>query len=119
MTLDRLEPGMVDLVPELASLVPPAEVVDKTVYSPWASLDARLGARGADTILVTGGETDVCVAATVLGGVDRGYRIVLVKDGLCSSSDEAHDAAMCLYNRRFGQQVEVAAAELVIKSWSP
>jgi nicotinamidase-related amidase len=79
----------------------------------------RLRARGADTILVTGGETDVCVAATVLGGVDRGCRIVLVKDGLCSSSDEAHDAALCPYERRFGQQVEVAAAEMVIATWNP
>lgn len=26
MTLDRLEPGMIDLVPETASLVPPAEL---------------------------------------------------------------------------------------------
>jgi hypothetical protein len=31
MTLERLEPGMIDLVPELASLVPPAEVVDKNL----------------------------------------------------------------------------------------
>lgn len=118
MTLERLAPGMVDLVPELASLVPPAEVVDKTVYSPWGSLDARLRARGADTILVTGGETDVCVAATVLGGVDRGYRVVLVRDGLCSSSDAAHDAAMCVYETRFGQQVEIAAAETVLATWT-
>ncbi len=117
MTLDRLEPGTTDLVPELASLVPPAEVVDKTVYSPWGALEARLRARGADTILITGGETDVCVAATVLGGVDRGYRIVLVKDALCSSSDEAHDAAMCLYETRFGQQVETATAEAVPAAW--
>jgi nicotinamidase-related amidase len=117
MTLDRLGPGMIDLVPELTSLVPPAEVVDKVVYSPWDSLDARLRARAADTIVVTGGETDVCVAATVLGAVDRGYRVVLVKDGVCSSSDEAHDAAMCLYERRFGQQVETAAAETVLAAW--
>lgn len=117
MTLERLEPGIIDLVPELASLVPPAEVVDKTVYSPWSTLEPRLRARGADTIVVTGGETDVCVAATVLGAVDRGYRIVLVKDGLCSSSDEAHDAAMCVYEKRFGQQVETAAADTVLAAW--
>ncbi len=118
MTLDRLGAGMIELVPELASLVPPAEVVDKVVYSPWDALDARLRARAADTIVVTGGETDVCVAATVLGAVDRGYRVVLVKDGLCSSSDEAHDAAMCLYATRFGQQVETAAAETVLAAWN-
>lgn len=118
MTLEQLEPGMIDLVPELASLVPPADVLDKAVYSPWETLEARLRARSADTILVTGGETDVCVAATVLGGIDLGYRIILVKDGLCSSSDEAHEAAMSLYKRRFGQQVEVAAAETIIAAWN-
>ncbi len=117
MTLDRLGSGMVELVPELASLVPPGEAVDKSVYSPWEALEPRLRARAADTILITDGETDVCVAATVLGGVDRGYRVVLVKDGLCSSSDEAHDAAMCLYERRFGQQVEIVAAETILAAW--
>jgi hypothetical protein len=35
ITLERLGRGMVDLVLDLARLVPPAQLVDKHVYSPW------------------------------------------------------------------------------------
>lgn len=119
MALERLGHEMIDLVPELAKLVPPAEIVDKRVYSPWFddALQERLQARGADTLLVTGGETDVCVLATVLGAVDRGYRVVIVTDALCSSSDETHDATLRLYHSRFGQQVEAATSDAILGQW--
>ncbi|MGY4466887.1 nicotinamidase-related amidase [Bradyrhizobium sp. LB9.1b] len=42
--------------------------------------------------MITGAETDVCVLSTVLGAVDLGFRVVIVKDALCSSSDVGHDA---------------------------
>ncbi|MEG9526484.1 MAG: cysteine hydrolase [Hyphomicrobiales bacterium] len=119
MTRERLAPEMIDLVPELARLVPPAEVVDKTVYSPWleTGLDARLQARGVDTLIVTGAETDVCVLAAVLGGVDLGYRIVLATDGLCSSCDEAHDALLLMYRMRYGHQVETMTTAEILDRW--
>ncbi len=119
MTLEALEPGMADLLPSLARLVPPAEVVDKQVYSPWLGreLEDRLRARGVDSLVVTGAETDVCVLATVLGAVDRGYRVVLATDALCSSSDRTHDALLTLYRERYGQQVETATAAEVLRCW--
>ena len=63
MTLEAIPPETVDLVPELAGFAPPATVVDKPVYSPWlgSDLHARLRARGCATLLVSGGETDMCV----------------------------------------------------------
>ena len=39
----------------------------------------------------SGSETDVCVLATVLDAVDIGYRVIVVRDAICSSSDEGHD----------------------------
>ena len=67
---------MVELMPELAHYVPPAQTLDKPVYSPWwaPDLHQRLRARDCDTLVVSGGETDMCVLATVLGAVDLGYR---------------------------------------------
>jgi nicotinamidase-related amidase len=99
--------------------VPPGEIVDKRVYSPWLNgiLQARLQARRADTLLVTGGETDVCVLATILGAVDRGYRVVVATDALCSSSDEAHEASLRVYHTRYGQQVETATTDDILFSW--
>ena len=72
MTLENLGPEMIDLVPALQRFVPPGALVDKRVYSPWVEpgLDDMLRARDIDTIVVTGGETDVCVLATVLGAVE-------------------------------------------------
>jgi nicotinamidase-related amidase len=119
MTLEALEPGMVDLVAPLARLVPPAEVFDKRTYSPWwdSNLHRRLQARGIDTLVVSGAETDVCVLATVLGAVDLGYRVVISTDAVCSSSDKTHDALLALYHERFGQQVETATAEDILGAW--
>ena len=120
MTVERLGAEMVELVPELARLVPPAELLDKRVYSPWigTDLDDRLRARGVDTLVVTGGETDVCVLGAVLGAVDRGYRIVVVTDALCSSCDEAHDASLAVYRSRYGQQVETVTTEVILRRWT-
>ncbi|WP_342108326.1 cysteine hydrolase [Methylobacterium sp. SI9] len=119
MTRERLDPDLIDLVPDLARFVPPADVVDKDVYSPWldTDLDARLRARGADTLIVTGAETDVCVLAAVLGGVDLGYRIVLATDALCSSCDEAHDALLLMYRMRYGHQVETMTTAEILDRW--
>jgi nicotinamidase-related amidase len=40
------------------------------------------------------------------GGIDLGYRIVLVVDAICSGADETHDAMQRIYQSRFGMQVE-------------
>ena len=119
MTLEALPPESIDLVPSLARLVPPAQVIDKRVYSPWVApgLDEALRARGADALVITGAETDICVLATVLGAVDRGYRVVLPIDALCSSSDRTHDALLTLYRERYGQHVEATTVEEVLRAW--
>lgn len=119
VTLDEVGEDAVRLVPELERFVPPATVVDKNVYSPWTEggLDSLLAGSGVDCVVITGGETDVCVLATVLGAIDRGLRVVLAADALCSSSDETHDALMTLYRRRFSEQVEAATTGEIVEYW--
>jgi nicotinamidase-related amidase len=119
MTVSRLGREMVELVPELKRFVPPAKVIDKKVYSPWleGDLDDLLRGTPIDTLVVSGGETDVCVLATVLGAVDRGYRVVVATDALCSSTDETHDAMMTLYHNRYGQQVETVTTDTILENW--
>jgi nicotinamidase-related amidase len=118
-TRERLDPRMLDLMPQLSRLVPPAAVIDKTRYSAFAQphLLAHLRERGADALIVTGSETDVCVLATVLGAVDHGYRVVLVRDAICSSSDAGHDALLEVYERRYSVQIETADAEAILAVW--
>jgi nicotinamidase-related amidase len=119
MTGERIDPAMMELVPPLRVLAPPAQVVDKSRYSPFTerNLSELLRQRRIDTLVITGGETDVCVLATVLDAVDRGYRVVLAADALCSSSDETHDSLLALYGNRFSQQIEVAVSEEILAGW--
>ncbi len=109
MTLDRLDVGLVDLVPELRVFVPPARVFDKMTYSPWMSgeLHRVLQAEAVETLVITGGETDVCVLAAVLGAIDLGYRIRLITDAVCSGADDTHDASLELLGDRFSVQLDL------------
>jgi nicotinamidase-related amidase len=118
-TRERLDPRLLDLLPPLARLAPPATVIDKTRYSAFAEsgLHAHLRVRGVDSLIITGSETDVCVLATVLGAVDHGYRVILVRDAVCSSSDEGHDTLLGLYERRYDVQIEIAEADVILRAW--
>ncbi|MEI9413781.1 cysteine hydrolase family protein [Mesorhizobium sp. Cs1321R2N1] len=119
MAIENVGPEMVGLLPALAAYCPPAAIIDKHIYSPWfeGHLRAFLNERDIDTLVITGGETDVCVLATVLGAIDFGYRVVLVTDALCSSSDATHDALLTVYHQRFAQQVETVEMETVLSNW--
>ena len=118
-TRSKLDPALLDLIPELLPYTPPARVFDKPVYSAFSTgtLHPFLQERTVSTLVITGSETDVCVLATVLSAVDLGYRIVLVRDGLCSSSDQAHDALTDLYEKRFDIQIESADLAFVLDLW--
>lgn len=119
MTVDELGADMLDVVPELARFAPPARLFDKHVYSPWTGSDLhqQLWGAGIRNIIITGGETDVCVLATMMGAIDWGFRAILVTDALCSSADETHDAMMNIYTNRFGQQVECVTTDMVLETW--
>lgn len=119
LTREAIDPALIDLLPELARFVPPARIFDKPVYSAFAGrkLQAHLAEVGCDGLVVTGGESDVCVLATVLGAVDAGYPVHVVSDALCSSADATHDAVMTLFRDRFSQQITVVSTDDVLDLW--
>jgi nicotinamidase-related amidase len=119
-TRDRINPALLELLPPLAKLSPPATLIGKTRFSGFAEpqLLSHLQARNADGLVITGSETDVCVLGTVLGAVDFGYRVIIVRDAVCSSSDEGHDALMEVYHSRFSEQIETANADEILDAWS-
>ena len=120
LTLDRAGRALFELVPELEAMCPPAQAFDKHTYSPWGTpdFDRALAERNPPALVITGAETDVCVLAAVLGAVDRGYRVVVPTDGICSSSDTTHDALLTLYRQRFAQQIETATSAEILAAWS-
>lgn len=119
MTRSQLPPDMIELVPTLARLVPPARIFDKTGYSPWTSgeLHRLLRSSRITTLLITGGESDVCVLATVLGAFDLGYRVVVPVDAVFGSADATHDAILEIYRSRFQCQLTVTSTDELLTLW--
>lgn len=120
MTRAALPDEKLELVEPLRRLVPPGQVFDKKVYSPWfcGRLHQHLQERGISTVIVSGAETDVCVLAAVMTAIDHGYRTILATDALCGSADETHEALMSVYRARFGLQVETATVAEIVADWS-
>jgi nicotinamidase-related amidase len=120
-TRANLGPRDLDLVPTLSRYVPPALVVDKPAYSAFygSHLADLLVEKHVGTVVITGAETDVCVLSTVLSAVDLGFRVVIVEDALCSSSDTGHDALMTMYRTRFHGQIDLVSAEELFETWRP
>jgi len=96
-------------------------VVDKPVYSAFfrSSLTDFLVEKHVRTVIVSGAETDVCVLSTVPDAVNIGFRVVIVEDALCSSSDVGHDALMTMYRMRFNEQIDLVKAECLRDIWHP
>lgn len=119
LTREQVDPQLLELLPALAALAPPALVLDKPAYSPFHGtplLDILHGRR-CEALVLSGTETDVCVLAAALAAVDHGFRVVVVEDALCSSSDEMHDAMKRYYRERFSQQIELADSAAVLAHW--
>jgi len=118
-TRNHLPSSALELVPELARYVPPVRIVDKPAYSAFSNpaLASLLVELGIGTVVISGAETDVCVLSTVLSAVDLGFRVVMVEDALCSSSDVGHDALMTMYRTRFHGQVDLVTSEELTGYW--
>jgi nicotinamidase-related amidase len=69
-------------------------------------------------VVVTGSETDICVLSTVMDAVDLGYRVIVVEDAICSSSDEGHERLVAHCHERLDQQVEIASSDAILAAWS-
>jgi nicotinamidase-related amidase len=60
-------------------------------------LDLALRTRGIDTIIISGGSTDVGIASTLYSGRDLDYNMIVVSDACGTSHDQrAHDTLMQL-----------------------
>lgn len=118
-TRRHLPSSALEVVPALARFVPPAAVIDKPAYSAFSNpgLASLLVEKNVGTVVISGAETDVCVLSTVLSAVDLGFRIVIIEDALCSSSDVGHDALMTMYRTRFHGQVDLVTAEELGEIW--
>lgn len=74
------------------------EIVVKKRYSALiqgaSDLEARLRARGVDTIIVTGTATNTCCEATARDGMMLNFRAIVVSDANAARSDAEHNASL-------------------------
>lgn len=86
-----------------SDVIPELEPSPNDYYLPkhrWSAffqtyLDLALRARKIDTVIISGGSTDVGVASTVFAGRDMDYNLIVVRDGCATNHDQsAHDVLM-------------------------
>ena len=121
VTLEEMGREPLDLVDPLGELVPPARVCDKSTHSAFNSGDFRdvASRSGAEVLVLSGVETDVCVLGTALDAIDEGLYVVMVSDAMASSVPESHRATLEVLLPRFDEQATVATAAEVLEAWRP
>src|ERR1700722_7609192 len=83
--------GLGGTVPEVASLLPETEAIDKNLFScfgsdVFCSLLKRLPGN-RNTLLLCGMESHICVMQTALGGLREGYLVHVASDAVSSRTE--------------------------------
>jgi nicotinamidase-related amidase len=83
--------GLGPTVPEIASLLPPGEIMDKTAFSCFGSDSFCSSVRelpgNRNTLVVCGMETHICVLQTVLGALNQGFLVHVASDAVSSRAE--------------------------------
>ncbi|HSG33778.1 MAG TPA: cysteine hydrolase [Sphingomonadaceae bacterium] len=86
-----------ELWPEL-EVEPEDALVEKGRFSAFthgtSTLEDRLKAQGADTIVVSGTVTNICCESTARDAMQHNYRVIIATDGNAALSDDEHAAAL-------------------------
>jgi nicotinamidase-related amidase len=116
-----MDPALIEIIDALAAHATPDTWVDKLTYSVFeaSGFEERLAAVNAHTLIFTGVETDVCVLASVLTAIDRGYRVIAVTDALASSSPAGHDTTLAHVLTRLPDQVDLLDTRAVLAALAP
>lgn len=96
-------PGL-ELRPEVYDAQRDLVVATKKRYDCFTAtdLDHALEALGADTLLLTGVNTNSCVIATSISANARDYAVVVVRECVDSMDPDLHDSALAIIGRAFG-----------------
>ncbi len=93
------------LLPELEVLAGDMRIkkIKYSAFAPGSSdLDARLKARGIDTMLITGALTNVCCESTARDAMMLDYKVIMLSDGTATLTEEEHAGALNTFMMFFG-----------------
>jgi len=94
-------------------------VVTKHYYDGFSAtpLDHALRARGVTHLVLTGTMTDICVLATVVGSMNREYRMTVVEDATATLSPEIQHAALDVIRRAYARVLTVKQVAAEMAGW--
>jgi nicotinamidase-related amidase len=94
-------------------------VVTKHYYDGFngTTLDSVLRARGVTHLVITGTLTDICVLATVIGGMNREYRMTVVEDATTTLWPEIQRATLDIIRRAYARVVTTKQVAEEIGRW--
>lgn len=100
-----------EVIPELADLVNPENLLPKTRYSGFygTNLAERLARLRPDIITVVGVCTDICVMHTVADARNRDYAVTVPADCVATFNPAAHRFALDHLRRVLGAMVDEVA----------
>ncbi len=76
-----------------------------------------LRARGVTHLVITGTLTDICVLATVIGGMNREYRMTVVEDATATLWPEIQRATLDIIRRAYARVVTTKQVAEEIGRW--
>jgi len=108
----------VRVVPELAPQ-PGELVMTKHYYDGFngTALDAALRVRGVTHLVLTGTMTDICVLGTVIGGMNREYRMTVVEDATATLWPDIQRATLDIIRRAYARVVTTKQIAEEIARW--
>jgi ureidoacrylate peracid hydrolase len=96
--------------------------LDKRRYSAFiqgsSEIDAKLRARGFDTIIVVGTLTNVCCESTARDAMMLNYKVFFPSDANAANSDADHNATLATVMRVFGDVVTTDEAIALLQQGS-
>jgi nicotinamidase-related amidase len=109
----------VELLPALRVLASPGSIFDKEGYSAFENprFLERLRKMEADTLVLSGAETDICVLSTALNAIDCGLFVVLAVDAMTSNDLASHKATLEIVMPRYQPQIRLASVAEILKTW--
>lgn len=82
-------------------------------------LTALLAARGCDSLIITGASTSGCVRATVVDGLQHGYRILVPREAVADRADAVHEASLTDIDAKYGDVVSTEEAVAALAAYEP
>lgn len=79
-------------------------------------LGAMLTANRCDTIIVTGASTSGCVRATVVDGVQYGYRVVVPREAVADRANAPHEASLFDIDAKYGDVLSTEETEALLRA---